>query len=129
MHNLFLGTAKHLVEIWLEMSTLSANDLQQVQEKVDSSRVPCEVGRIPTKIARMFAGFTADQWKNWVTIFLLFALRTHLPESDYKCWAQFVSACNLLCTTLLKVTDVGIAHYYLVKNFVKNSKTFTARNV
>ncbi|CAB4028333.1 Hypothetical predicted protein [Paramuricea clavata] len=27
MHNLFLGTAKHLVEVWLQVLTLSANDL------------------------------------------------------------------------------------------------------
>jgi hypothetical protein len=62
MHNLFLGTAKHLVEVWLQVLTLSANDLQQVQEKVDSCYVPSELGRIPSKIAKMFAGFTAEQW-------------------------------------------------------------------
>ena len=29
MHNLFLGTAKHLMEVWLELSTLSANSSRQ----------------------------------------------------------------------------------------------------
>ena len=54
MHNLFLGTAKHVVEVWLEMLILSASDLERVQVKVDSSNVPSDLGRIPTKIAKMF---------------------------------------------------------------------------
>ena len=55
MHNLFLGTAKHVVEVWLEMLILSASDLERVQVKVDSSSVPSDLGRIPTKIAKMFS--------------------------------------------------------------------------
>ena len=39
---------------------LNVNDLQKVQEKVDFSRVPSELGRIPTTISKMFLGFTAD---------------------------------------------------------------------
>ena len=66
MHNLFLGTAKHVVEVWLEMLILSASDLERVQVKIDSSNVPSDLGRIPTKIAKMFSGFTAEQWKNFM---------------------------------------------------------------
>ena len=115
MHNLFLGTAKHAVEVWLEMLILSASDLERVQVKIDSSNVPSDLGRIPTKIAKMFSGFTAEQWKNWVTVFSLFALFRHLPKRDYSCWAHFVIACSLLCTTLVKLRDVGIAHDHLLK--------------
>lgn len=57
----------------------------------------------------MFAG------KNWVTIFSLFALFNHLPERDYDCWAHFVTACNLLCTTLINIRDVGVAHDDLIQ--------------
>ena len=56
MRNLLLGTAKHVVEVWLERMMLNANDLHKVQEKVDSSRVPSELGRIPAKISKMFSG-------------------------------------------------------------------------
>ena len=37
MHNLFLGTAKHVMETWLDESVLTSGDLQKVQKKVDSS--------------------------------------------------------------------------------------------
>ena len=115
MHNLFLGTAKHVVEVWLEMLILSASDLERVQVKVDSSNVPSDLGRIPTKIAKMFSGFTAEQWKNWVTVFSFFALFPHLPKRDYSCWAHFVIACSLLCTALVKLRDLGITHDHLFK--------------
>ena len=89
---------------------LNVNDLQKVQEKVHSSWVPSELGRIPTTISKMFLGFTADDyWKNWVTVFSSFALFKHLPEIDYRCWVHFVSACSLLSTTLINIRDVGVA--------------------
>ena len=89
--------------------------MQTVQDKVDSSRVPSELGRIPTKIAKLFSGFTAKQWKNWVTVFLLFALLQHIPQRDYNCWAHFVSVCNLLCTTLVKIADVGVVYNHTMQ--------------
>lgn len=115
MHNLFLGTAKHLMEIWLDSSILTAADLRQAQEKVDASRVPSDLGRIPSKIAKLFAGFTAEQWKTWVTVFSTFALFNCLPDNDYRCWLHFVNACTILCSPMIKPVDVGAAHSFLLR--------------
>ena len=114
MHNLFLGTAKHLMEIWLDSSILTAADLRQAQEKVDASRVPSDLGRIPSKIAKLFAGFTAEQWKTWVTVFSTFALFNCLPDNDYRCWLHFVNACTILCSPMIKPLDVGAAHSFSI---------------
>ena len=119
MHNLFLGTAKHLMSIWLDLSTLTATDLQQAQDKVDSSHVPSDIGRIPTKIAKMFSGFTAEQWKTWVLTFSLFALFNHLPDNDYQCWLHFVKACKILSSPMIKIVDVGAAHTHIM-NFCRH---------
>ena len=59
MHNLFLGNAKHMIEIWLELSVLIEADLEHVQNKVDASNVPSYLGRLPFKVAKSFLGFTA----------------------------------------------------------------------
>ena len=80
MHNLFLGTAKHVMETWMDESILTSADLQKVQEKVDAVPVPTNIGRIPGKIAKSFSGFTADQWKTWVTVFSPYALYGILPD-------------------------------------------------
>ena len=57
MHNLFLGTAKHIMETWLNVSILTSADLEKIQLKVDEVLVPTNIGRRPGKIAKSFSGF------------------------------------------------------------------------
>ena len=46
MHNLFLGTGKRMLNIWLESRLLSSSQFRQTQECVDSFIMPSDVGRI-----------------------------------------------------------------------------------
>jgi len=46
-----------------------------LQRRVDAVIPPPEIGRIPLKFSAGFSGFTADQWKNWVCYYSVFALR------------------------------------------------------
>lgn len=99
MHNLYLGTAKHIFKrVWCNPDTpiLRQDDLEKIQERVDSMVVPQDIGRIPGKIANSFGGFTADQWQNWVQVYSLFALQGILPDKHLECWRLFVKACKLL---------------------------------
>ena len=70
MHNLLLGTSKHMIEVWKALNLVSAHNFATIQQCVDSFITPNDVGRIPSgsKIMSGFSGFTAEQWKNW-TIF------------------------------------------------------------
>jgi len=61
MHNLLLGTAK------LDNGLLSSSDLHKI-EKSEQISFPYGTGRIPLKIGSSFAGFTAHQWRLWVTV-------------------------------------------------------------
>ena len=61
MHNLLLGTAKHVLKTWIEKGILSESDLQRLQKRVNLVKPPSEIGRIPSKISDGFKGFTADQ--------------------------------------------------------------------
>ena len=97
MHNLLLGTAKHITEIWKKQSILTSKDFGIIQERVNSFISPADIGRIPSKISSGFSGFTAEQWKNWVIIFSLYALKDILPWKHYQCWHYFVKVCFLLC--------------------------------
>ena len=54
MHNLFLGTARRVMDIWLEKKILRQEDLKIVQNKVDATHVPCNIGRMPFRIASLF---------------------------------------------------------------------------
>ena len=73
MHNLLLGTAKHMVELWKKLGIMTSKQYEDIQTRVDSYVCPADIGRVASKIASSFSGFTAEQWKNWTMFFSLFA--------------------------------------------------------
>lgn len=115
MHNLYLGTAKRLITIWINNGLLSDKDLKTIQNVVDSTDVPHYIGRIPHKILSSFSGFSADQFKNWTNLYSLIALRDILPSQDYKCWCYFVQASRILCQTKLTGEEIKLADAYLLQ--------------
>ena len=97
MHNLLLGTAKHVLSVWTSLGILDKTHYLSIQEKVDRFVTPPEIGLIPSKIASGFSSFTADQWRNWTLIYSLCSLKGVIPHKDYDCWLLFVKAVNILC--------------------------------
>ncbi len=67
MHNLFLGSAKHITKsVWRANNVLDISDpkrCEQVQNTMNSIHAPIYLGRILIKIETGFSGFTADQFK------------------------------------------------------------------
>lgn len=62
MHNLFLGTAKHIAKnVWMKKDFLTESSNPIMQKVIDDMKVPPDVGRIAGKIASGFDHFTADQ--------------------------------------------------------------------
>ena len=86
MHNLFLGLAKHTTKQWSDLGVLSNRDFIEIQDRVDSMCVPSKIGRIPRKIASNFFSFTADEWKHWILLYSVFALKNILADEHYSCW-------------------------------------------
>ena len=119
MHNLFLGTGKHMISVWLEQQILTKDNFQIIQSFVDSVNVPTDIGRIPLKIGSGFTGFTADQFKTWIMIYSIPALFGVLPTEHLECWRHFVLACRILCRQLLSLTDIDLADGLLYDFVVK----------
>lgn len=124
MHNLFLGTAKHMIKnVWMKdlngTTLLLERDLVAIQERVDHCNVPSFLGRIPRKIASKFVSFKADQWKSWTLIFSVYALYGFLDNVHLECWRKFVRACRLLSSTIITSQQIQEAHHLLV-DFCKN---------
>ena len=121
MHNLFTGTAKHLMKnIWLDSDNpmLKKNDLSNIQEKLDKIKAPSDVGRMPKKILNSYGGFTADQWKTFTTLFSIYAFYDILPQADFELWRQFVLACSFICSPVISEARALLAHTYIL-NFCK----------
>ena len=122
MHNLLLGTAKHITEIWKTRSILSSSQFEVIQEKVDGIVTPSDLGRLPFKISSGFSGFTADQWKNWVTSYSLIALKDLLPWQHYNCWHLFVKICFILCRRTISEPQLQEVDK-LIEEFCESYKT------
>lgn len=52
MHNLLLGTAKHMLSVWTSLGIINKSHYLQIQQKVDAFVTPSDVGRIPSKIVK-----------------------------------------------------------------------------
>lgn len=109
MHNLFLGSARHFIEVVMENGILTKADLATVEERVQALNSPHEVGRLPRKVASKFSGFKADQWRNWTLIFSEVALKGILPLPFYNCWQKFVKAIKLLCSHAISRANINDA--------------------
>ena len=106
MHNLFLGTAKKLLQLWKDQELLTEKNFEVFQEQMDNITPPANIGRIPHKISAQFSGFTAEQWMLWTTVFSPLLLRDLLSPEHFAHWCLFSQACSLLCHPHIRESDV-----------------------
>ncbi len=124
MHNLYLGTAKHVVhKVWIAKGHLDRSKLAVIEQQIAAVNIPTSVsfGRLPSSIESTTM-LTAEQWMNWVNYFWIFCLHGLLPAAHLECWRHFVLASRLLCKPSLSQTDVTVADLLLVQ-FCKRFQT------
>lgn len=114
MHNVYLGSAKHTMQVWVDKGILTKKHFHEIEKIVSKFKTAQDVGRLPLKISSGFSGFTADQWRSWVTIFSPVALKGILPSNHLRCWLLYVRACTLLCTRIITRNAIEQADQYLV---------------
>jgi hypothetical protein len=117
MHCLFLGVAHWIVKrLWIDSGKLGKSDLEEMEKRTNSIKVPADLGRIPHKIAtgEGFSGFTADQWKNFILIYAIPLMWDLLGDSDQEILNNFVRACSLLVCRIIDDNVLNEAHYRLL---------------
>ena len=115
MHNLFLGTAKSMFQLWIERDLLTKDKLKVIEERINRLDVGTGLGRLPHKIASNHGRYKASQWKNWTIIYSTYALHGLLPDEHLNCWHAFVMACRLLTVPVLTHLDLNKADILLLK--------------
>ena len=111
-----LGTAKHMIKIWKEKGYLNKQNLKTIQDVVDSSELPADVGKLPGTIDNFtFDGFTADELKNFYLLFSIYCLHDILPNRDLECLRKFVIACTYICNRVITTQDIKICDNYLIQ--------------
>ena len=106
MHNLFLGTAKRMVTVWLNNNFITDNDLKQMQILADGIVLPPDYVTLKQKIANRFPFMTADDWKSWCIVYSPLVLDGHLPRVYLQNWLLFVDACRLMVKPSITVDDI-----------------------
>jgi hypothetical protein len=117
MHCLFLGIGKWLVKrIWIEEGILTNKALDEIQLMMEKFQVPSDIGRIPRKvnIGEGFSNFTADQWRNFFTIYATIVLWKYLPNIDRQILTNFVKICQILVCRIVRRDSLKEAHERLI---------------
>lgn len=114
MHNLFLGTAKHMISVWKTKMILKDSDFLVIQEKIEKIFCPSDIGKLPKKFSSSYGSFNADQWKNWTLLFSVYALKDVIPDEHLECWRKYVLACRRLCSRYISLGNVKVADGLLV---------------
>ena len=115
MHNLLLGTAKHMIAVWTSTGIIEKSHFLAIQEKVDAFVTPTGIGRIPSKISSGFSSFTAEQWRNWTLIYSLCSLKGILTHKHYDCWLLFVKATSIICRRQITTQELDKADALLME--------------
>ena len=118
MHNLFLGTAKRVFSKWIEEDIITKAGLEKLQERIEDISSLSDIGRLPGNIKSNYGGYTAAQWKNFVLLFSMYALKDVLPDQHLHYWQSFVLACRLLCKPCITKTDLMVSDCKLM-HFLK----------
>ena len=107
MHNVFLGTAKHVMTLWKDKEIIKKEQFTLIQNRINEINVPMDIGRIPHKIESAMSSLTADQWKNWACIYSLYVLYDILPKEHLHCWWLFVQACCFICQPIISKDNIS----------------------
>lgn len=129
MHNLFLGTAKRMFQLWIEKDLLTKDKLKVIEERINKLDVGTGVGRLPHKIASNHGRYKASQWKNWTVIYSIYALQDLLPDKHMNCWHTFVMACRLLAVPALSQSDLKKTDMLLLKFCNQFEKLYGKKSV
>ncbi|OAD74074.1 hypothetical protein PHYBLDRAFT_144534 [Phycomyces blakesleeanus NRRL 1555(-)] len=82
MHNLYLGTAKQMIQIWHKCNYINEKSQLTMQELANGIVVSCGYVRITKKIADGFSLMKADKWKSWCVIYSPFILKHVFPAKN-----------------------------------------------
>ena len=127
MHNLLLGTAKHMFCTWIDLGLLSNSNLEKLDLLINDFVVPNNIGRLPTQIKFNYLSFKAAQWSSWTLIYSPVLLKDILPIEHYKCWLLFVRATAILSQRIVCKQDIETADM-LLENFCRTVESLCGRS-
>lgn len=109
LHNLFLGTAKHVFRMWVDRNILINASLKLTDERARSVNIASDSGRLPHGFASNWTSFTGHEWKLWTVVCLMSVLEGVLPEPHISIWQHFVLAWQVICKSPVSTKQLNTA--------------------
>ena len=84
-HNLFLRTAKRFFFFskWIKSDIVGKAGLKNIQRRIEEIFTSSHLERLRGNSKSNYGGYTAAQWKNFVLLYSMYALKHILPEKYY----------------------------------------------
>ena len=109
MHSLFLGTAKHIFNLWVEQGILDDEKLDEIDRKFSKIDLPLNNGWVPKDMSQNYKYYNSYEWKNWTMNYSMLILKGLIPREHYEMWQTFVTACRKVCRPCITKDDVIVA--------------------
>ncbi len=122
MHCLWLGIAKHVLDLWKADGFFSESQLAEMQTRVDDLHATRKYGRMRSKIAGNMSDFTAEELKLFTVVYSSWLLQDYLPQEHFEMWVHFADAATILSKPCINESDLQKAQSELVlfgQNFIQ----------
>ena len=117
MHNLYLGTAKHIFsKIWVGRGMIDTASVLIINKRIASLIIPPSVrfNRLPPCM-QYPSSLTAEQWMLWVNYYSIYCLYGMISSEHLECWRHFVLASRILCKQKCSGNDIKVADALLLR--------------
>ena len=128
MHNLFLGLVEDVGNAIIigDEKFISADGRNVFQERMNSVRLPYDVGRLPRTMLqkRSGRGITAQQWKNFIITFARVCLWKGVGKDAYRMVSTLAEACEIVLRNPLDQNDITHLENLLQQHHRQYAKMF-----
>ncbi len=126
LHNLYLGTAKFMMDYWKTTNNfITSKDLFEMGT-VEAKKivVPPQYTTLGSKIAANFSGLKGDEYRSWTIVYSAILLKGRLVGEHMANWMRFVQANHLLSAPSITRKEIDDAHDLLVEFVKKNVELY-----
>ena len=81
-----------MLQLWPECGVIATGNFSALEECIDSIVIPANLGKIPSKVHTSFSAFTADQVKDWITIFFYPSTLWHYSSKAFGVLKTFFAS-------------------------------------
>lgn len=121
MHNLYLGTVKTVVTMWVETGMLSNNDIKKAKKFFGSENYIVQNKESVSSVLRKmtvgkgFKYFKAAEWRVWALTMAEVHLRSSLPIKVFDHFMLLMKALKALDKSSVSGSEVELAHGFLLQ--------------